>query len=399
MSRKAKALFTSKGELHNFKSVFTPPKNYTFSHQQLTTLKIQAAEILLQIFEYLCKAESGSDSMSEDIPDFLTEGFPLGSPMLPLAYHTSWSPNQKHRCDLPGCKEKTAGIPWQIFRGCGHSYHDECLKDYSCCPICKHYLKGKIEVLSSKIRQAVYSPDANSEAQSNDSETDNLTLDIKETNENQLKTKIKHMETLIDKMVPPTPDTQQTTGNFTSVSGRIKPHCKTCGHLLNGHKRPRNAPAKCPKCPNDLCSADGKKRACSCSQHAKNVTQTELSTTQQLQYKQKQDKNVSLIILEASQGSLPESLQGLGSNACTIIAGIMGINVLKGNLSSIADPVKIVDEFVYHMKEGNALYDLVSPAFSHVNLEAIDVSKILPITVTENEIKSILDEDHLKNEL
>ena len=46
LMQKAKAIFASKGEQHNFQSAFTPPRYYAFSTKQLSTLKLKAARIL-----------------------------------------------------------------------------------------------------------------------------------------------------------------------------------------------------------------------------------------------------------------------------------------------------------------------------------------------------------------
>ena len=126
---------------------------------QLTTLKVRAAEVLLEIFNSLC---SGQSSDTGSVPQFLTESYSVGSSELLLGYHTSWPPNQLHKCDLPGCPDRKADLPWEILRGCGHSFHLNCLKGVFTCPICRHHLKMNISTLSTKIRQAVYSPDANS---------------------------------------------------------------------------------------------------------------------------------------------------------------------------------------------------------------------------------------------
>ena len=48
ISNKAKMIFTSKTEIKNFKSVFTPPKSFAFARSALKSLKVKAAGNYLQ---------------------------------------------------------------------------------------------------------------------------------------------------------------------------------------------------------------------------------------------------------------------------------------------------------------------------------------------------------------
>lgn len=58
------------------------------------------------------------------------------------------------KCDLPECKKCSA--LWTVFRGCGHSFHVECLlPDLSTCTICQATLLSKIEVLGKTANDAV----------------------------------------------------------------------------------------------------------------------------------------------------------------------------------------------------------------------------------------------------
>ena len=81
-----------------------------------------------------------------------------------------------------------------------------------------------------------------------------------------------------------------------------------------------------------------------------------------------------------------------GSNACTLIATMIGMLHLKKKLPELALPDKIVEVFVEKMQEGNSLYDIISPMFA-------SVTKVLPIKVSADDIKGITDQVHLTNEL
>ena len=50
LTQKAKSVFASKSEQHNFRSAFTPPQYYSFSGKQLNSLKLKAASVLKSIF-------------------------------------------------------------------------------------------------------------------------------------------------------------------------------------------------------------------------------------------------------------------------------------------------------------------------------------------------------------
>ena len=49
---------------------------------------------------------------------------------------------------------------WRLFRGCGHSFHVDCLlPDISVCKICKMNLAAKIDKLSKSCNDAVFAVD------------------------------------------------------------------------------------------------------------------------------------------------------------------------------------------------------------------------------------------------
>ena len=54
---------------------------------------------------------------------------------------------------------------------------------------------------------------------------------------------------------------------------------------------------------------------------------------------------------------------------------MIGMLHLKKKLPELAFPDKIVEVFVEKMQEGNSLYDIVSPMFVSVNLDALDAAK------------------------
>ncbi len=84
LSRKAKAIFSSKSTLNNFKSFFTRPKNYTFSRFSLKGMKVAIAKILVSIFKSICDNSDWSE-----MPAVLTNENSINLKMMPIGYHTA----------------------------------------------------------------------------------------------------------------------------------------------------------------------------------------------------------------------------------------------------------------------------------------------------------------------
>ena len=67
---------------------------------------------------------------------------------------------------------------WKIFRGCGHSFHIECvLPDISVCQICQSTLLTKLEVLGKVANEAVFNHDLRATLQENEDEAEDTESD------------------------------------------------------------------------------------------------------------------------------------------------------------------------------------------------------------------------------
>ena len=131
MSNKAKMIFPSKIEMKNFKSVFTPPKSFTFSRSALKSLKVKAPGIISNILKLMTNVESATK---------LSTYLQLNCnniKCLPLGFHTNKPPNPSICCDMPACPHQNDDLKWKIFSGCFHSFHTKCLQDVDHCPICQ----------------------------------------------------------------------------------------------------------------------------------------------------------------------------------------------------------------------------------------------------------------------
>ena len=63
---------------------------------------------------------------------------------------------------------------WNVFRGCGHSFHIECvLPNITRCPVCEETLLSSVEDLGTTANNAVFTPATNLE-KDNQSDEDEI---------------------------------------------------------------------------------------------------------------------------------------------------------------------------------------------------------------------------------
>ena len=60
---------------------------------------------------------------------------------------------------------------WRLFRGCGHSFHIQCLlPDIGVCKVCQVNLAAKIEIISKSCNDAVFTVDHGEVTENSDDE-------------------------------------------------------------------------------------------------------------------------------------------------------------------------------------------------------------------------------------
>lgn len=69
ISQKAKMVFTSKVELKYFKTVFTPPKTFSFTRSVLHALKVKAAKLIGELLKLTTETE-GAEYLSTKLHGF-----------------------------------------------------------------------------------------------------------------------------------------------------------------------------------------------------------------------------------------------------------------------------------------------------------------------------------------
>lgn len=136
--------------------------------------------------------------------------------MLPVGCHSSVEPDESCRCDLLSCRVENTEEPWEVFEGCGHSFHTICLQEEGFCPLCQQFLSQKVQELGNVARHATLHPqDENVEAifpDENDSDKDdeescnntpdsNTGLSVSQSNLEELKQIIKSLNSTISSWV------------------------------------------------------------------------------------------------------------------------------------------------------------------------------------------------------
>ena len=186
LTKKAKIIFGSKERQMNFRSAFTPPKQFTFSLQQLQFLK---TTIISKIHSHPAPVSKIVKKRTKYVrlPD-LFGPVDMKYTVLPVGYHSSVEPDESCRCDLSTCCVENHEQPWEFFEGCGHSFHKSCLQEAAFCPLCKQFLSNKVQELATVARNAILHPkddnidDINPDNQNNDNNDDDSCNDMPDSN-------------------------------------------------------------------------------------------------------------------------------------------------------------------------------------------------------------------------
>ena len=83
---------------------------------------------------------------------------PIKSTALPFGYQGKVTPDATKQCDLPECTISIQNEDWTVLTGCFHSFHNTCLNGLNSCPLCKDFLKEKVQELGQIAKQAILNP-------------------------------------------------------------------------------------------------------------------------------------------------------------------------------------------------------------------------------------------------
>lgn len=116
LRKKAKSIFQSKDKQSNFRSFFTAPKQFSFSHNQLQFLKVRCAQLLSSMLKKISQSPgqssfSSRNRSSKSAPSHVTlptmcSNNPMKTSVLPLGYHGEFKPDQTRKCDLPDLQQR-----------------------------------------------------------------------------------------------------------------------------------------------------------------------------------------------------------------------------------------------------------------------------------------------------
>ena len=163
---------------------------------------------------------------------------------------------------------------------------------------------------------------------------------------------------------------------LANVEPPKRSHCSTCDHTRQGHGKGA-ADDKCPMCPNNLCSAHGRRIwPCTCIWHISQQNSIETVTPHSIVKLNTDANHVKEYLLSFCQSNIDS--QALGSNACTIIAVLIAIDFLSDtawfsqhvhNLLATLDSTFEFLDYCYQLfTKGNEMYDNLDE--SQVNYSA-----------------------------
>ena len=414
LRKKAKSIFQSKDKQSHFRSFFTTPKQFSFSHNQLRFLKVRCAQVLSSMFSKISRSPgqslfSSKNRRNRSAPTHVTLPTMCGSNnsmktiVLPLGYHGEIKPDQAKQCDLPACKISTQHKDWTLLHGCFHSFHNECLNGSTSCPLCKDFLKEKVKDLGEIAKKAILNPASTAhvpETQINDSGevlTDDSPNEIPGLREIESEEFDSIIRQLNDELANLNPATQSFTNsnqrpvNSTSAPSPNKapPHCRKCYHPVRGHKRlNNNTLVKCNFCEDSICSvsSDTSSSKCPCSWHRAYQGNKSSCSNQSATSSRPDTVRISVtkkLHLDVTEWLMPSYIcqssvgGGLsGSNACTVIAVLTGQHFLEETLpipKQLQDLNLVIPLYVNLMMKGNQIYQSFQLPAQQPNLEVRQV--------------------------
>ncbi|CAB3999355.1 Hypothetical predicted protein [Paramuricea clavata] len=202
-----KAIFGCGLRQENFRSTFTPARNYVFSRVQLKYLHTRVAKILVSIFSKICSSPGESYLLPKSkgqprdctmfiLPTLFGEK-PVKSYMLPLGFQCEKKPDINSRCDYICVAPEDAD--WQIFEGCWHSFHKESANS--------SFVNGGNQ---DNLGVDVQTSDSDSDDDSNELECDNLGIN---TNESNIENTLNNINLSLMQLRPQSPSNTSVNSN------------------------------------------------------------------------------------------------------------------------------------------------------------------------------------------
>ena len=408
---KVHGIFGSSERQANWRSTYTPSKNYLFSRQQLTGLYCKAASVLTNVFTQIASNQNAATLLPRQpgqrrdcslwlLPD-LFGSKPMKSNILPVGFNFNSQPDPDKRCDSPSCHESSES-PWKLFEGCWHSFHSSCLEEPNTCFICKDGLQKNLQSLAKTANEAfvqIPQEDSNDSFQEDADVTDegNTYSDddheihvVGEVNVDEI---LQHLTRQIFSLQVQQPSANrpavnQNRSTSQPTSARRPRHCSLCGHKRQSYHKQTSVTGErvthCTNCPNQICCQGGGGALCSCSWCSPHNLSSSSSSlggrgtphtapcTAHVVF-QNQRGDVTEWVLSVCQSNVAGQS---GSNACTIIAVLVAINFLLPSGWVLPSPKNslcqaFVSMFKEIMVQGNILHQWLG--CSHLNYSAPEV--------------------------
>ena len=262
---KGKQIFESKEQQATFRSAFTSTSQFSFSQNQLQFLKVKCAQILSSMLTRIATTPGQSSFSSNGRSTTTQVKFPticvnnlIKSTALPLGYQGKVKPDATKQCDLPECTISSQNNDWTVLTGCFHSFHNTCLNGSNSCPLCKDFLKEKVQELGQIAKQAILNPNSSTEVhvpdvnQDNGNEGSDSGLDsptkntiAREMEQDEFENIITQLHQEIESLNPTSQPltisshNQRPTraSNTSETTAKVPPHCRKCHHPVRGHKK------------------------------------------------------------------------------------------------------------------------------------------------------------------
>lgn len=381
LTERAKSIFESKERQSNFRSVFTPHKQSSFSHNQLQNLKMKCAEFLTEIVEKMSKQTSELTAEKKKGQHYLPVLFGevnVTSKVLPVGYHTPTKPNQQNKCDLSNCLVENDEEPWSILEGCAHSFHHTCLQGLNHCPICEKFLTEQIHNLGSVAKDAIV---GNENTHSKSQSEAGMAEDVE--NEDDGTKDVETEDEANSNKIPQVPSIPDRSKFLCTKITALRPACP----LMSKRKMPAvETPSKrqaakhrnksLSKVP---CNDNARKNHNVCPQKA---AKQPSSSFQPVLVTRHDYPGVIEWVLPSTlcQSHIFDGMP-LGSNACTVISVLWCLQFLSGQLNILTSPAQLsqtIDLFKQTMIKGNLLYNGLHVPAGSPNLDVGEVVQMLP---------------------
>ncbi|PFX13842.1 Golgin-45 [Stylophora pistillata] len=214
---------------------------------------------------------------------------PIKSTALPLGYQGNVKPDAAEQCDLPECMMSAQNDDWKVLTGCFHSFHNTCLNGLNSHPLCKDFLKKKVQELGQTAKQDILNPNSSSEvpvpAVSQDIENERSdsgldspteTTTAREMEKDEYQNTLRQLNHEIASLNPtsqPFPISSnnqrlsRAASNTSETTTKVPLRCRKWHHPVCGHKRSNRSQVKCDFCPNNVCTVNSGNSfsRCNCS--------------------------------------------------------------------------------------------------------------------------------------